>query len=346
MTTKLSRETRSRSEFGLEWLLSIEAEELYELLLSKRCDTLPAGDSSATAELVEAGFAIRPYGSDERLLPIPPEVAVGRALTRQTQKWLRAAPDLDRAVKTFQQLHQLNAAPSNKAQLLDTADGRQQSATSLISAARHDVCLMQPYPYWMADLSRDDPDHSSSPDSGSVDQGVRHRFLYDERILSDAGFRATALKEIDSGIEARVAHHLPTWMLIADSASALYLPEPSTGVGAGTQDSGLVALLQLAFDAVWSSARPLHGSARAELLSGPEREVLMLVASGRTNGAIARLLGVTDRTVRRHVRALTDFYGSNDRTTLIAAIISSGTTDAAHTPTTNGLSDAARIRPA
>jgi serine/threonine-protein kinase PknK len=41
-----------------------------------------------------------------------------------------------------------------------------------------------------------------------------------------------------------------------------------------------------------------------DVLSGREREVLALMAEGRSNAGIARLLWVTEGTVEKHVRAI------------------------------------------
>ena len=44
-----------------------------------------------------------------------------------------------------------------------------------------------------------------------------------------------------------------------------------------------------------------HAQDRVERLTAREREVLSLVAEGRSNAAIARQLGLTDKTVERHI---------------------------------------------
>ncbi len=183
---------------------------------------------------------------------------------------------------------------------------------------------MQPYPYWMTDCSRDDADHASTPDTDWTIRGVACRYLYDERILGDQAFRKRALAEVAHGAQARAVVTLPTWMLIIDSTSALYLPEPSTGRGASTTARGLVASLQIAFDSIWSTARPLHAPTGQEELAADHQELIMLVASGRTNGAIARTLGVTERTIRRRMVTLYEHFGTQDRASLLAAIIALG----------------------
>jgi len=60
----------------------------------------------------------------------------------------------------------------------------------------------------------------------------------------------------------------------------------------------------------------LHGGTgnRADALTGREREVLALIAEGRSNREIARLLGVSEKTVKAHVSSVLAKLGVQDRT--------------------------------
>lgn len=307
----------------LGWILSDAAERLYRALLRGECPALVPTDSGA-GELVDHGFATYPYGTKTRLLAIPPEIAVGRAVTTQTHRWLQLAPSLDDAAESIRLLRQIDTSASRPDPVLDNHDDRQLSAESTLASARREICVMQPYPYWMPGSSRDDAEQASTPDNDWTTRGVVCRYLYDERILSDDGFRKRALAEVAEGAQARVVSTLPTWMLIVDSARVLYLPEPTTGRGASTSASGLVASLQITFDSIWSTARPLHAPTIASDLAVDQRELIMLVASGKTNGAIARTLGVTERTIRRRMVTLYEHFGTQDRVSLLAAIIAVG----------------------
>ncbi len=55
------------------------------------------------------------------------------------------------------------------------------------------------------------------------------------------------------------------------------------------------------------------------LLSKREREVLPLIAAAKTNGQIAKELGISERTVEKHVASILDKTGLGNRKLVIAA---------------------------
>ena len=56
------------------------------------------------------------------------------------------------------------------------------------------------------------------------------------------------------------------------------------------------------------------GGNRAEALTSREREVLARIAEGRSNREIARLLQVSEKTVKAHVSSVLAKLGVQDRT--------------------------------
>jgi DNA-binding NarL/FixJ family response regulator len=62
------------------------------------------------------------------------------------------------------------------------------------------------------------------------------------------------------------------------------------------------------------AARPGGDSRGIGALTGREREVLALLADGRSNREIARMLTVSEKTVKTHVSAILAKLGVADRT--------------------------------
>ena len=61
-----------------------------------------------------------------------------------------------------------------------------------------------------------------------------------------------------------------------------------------------------------------------ETLTPREKEVLELLAEGRSNKAIARQLGISDQTVKFHVAAISGKLGAANRTDAVRLAIRSG----------------------
>jgi NarL family two-component system response regulator LiaR len=67
---------------------------------------------------------------------------------------------------------------------------------------------------------------------------------------------------------------------------------------------------------------------QAEQLTGREREVVRLVAQGRSNSEIARALVISDKTVKTHISNILSKLGLQDRTQLAIYAIKRGLVDA------------------
>nr|WP_269151130.1 helix-turn-helix transcriptional regulator [Spelaeicoccus albus] len=68
------------------------------------------------------------------------------------------------------------------------------------------------------------------------------------------------------------------------------------------------------FELLWTAATPLPRSGRADSADPSiDRDVLLYLASGATDGMIARHLNVSPRTAQRRVRALMESLGAGSR---------------------------------
>ena len=303
--------------------LSPIEEEIYLTLL--RTPHLPFGDlavelgrgqqsvRTAVANLEGLGFVTRLAGSPTRLVASHPEVAVNALVERRTDELAQAqaiASELAAQVPA-----EVRARPD---ELVEIVSGRAAVAARFVQLEQGitDELLVLDRPPYAQDASR-----TNAPETVLLDRGVSVRGIYAPEAFEIPGGFEQARLSVEAGEQARVHADLPMKLAIGDRAVAL-LPMTLDGV----VDSALVirapmvvsALVRL-FDALWEQACPLpswrpgvdgQGDGRPV---GIDHEVLALLATGMTDEAIARELGISVRTLGRRTARLLATLGARTR---------------------------------
>ena len=147
----------------------------------------------------------------------------------------------------------------------------------------------------------------------ALQRGVRCRVVYDRSSLTEPSQPRTIEALTAAGEDARVSAEVPMKLVICDRRLALTplsLQHGLTEAALVVHASGLLDALAALFESVWQRAIPVP-----ELISPADehRRLLMLLASGLKDEAIARQLGIGERTVRRRIAALADRLGARTR---------------------------------
>lgn len=136
------------------------------------------------------------------------------------------------------------------------------------------------------------------------------------------------LRRLNSaGAQVRTAHTLPLRLIVVDRSLAIVpVPQPEDGEIAAVvlRSETLVGVLRGIFEHCWAAASVLRepdtGASPAAPEAGGEwrptgrhRELLRMLEGGLTDEAMARKLGVSERTVRRLVSELTERLGAASR---------------------------------
>ncbi|WP_031074414.1 helix-turn-helix transcriptional regulator [Streptomyces sp. NRRL WC-3742] len=155
-------------------------------------------------------------------------------------------------------------------------------------------------------------------DEQALNRMVRMRALYQESVRNDPPTLAYAQWTTERGGEVRTSPVLPTRLLIFDRATALVPIDPGNSRAGAlcTTSPGIVATLVALFEQTWDAAAPLGAVRRGaaeEGISQGERELLKLLASGMTDEAAGKRLGVSMRTVRRQMAALMERLQATSR---------------------------------
>lgn len=169
-------------------------------------------------------------------------------------------------------------------------------------------------------------------------RGVRVRLLLAHALRTDLRARAV-LKEIcAAGGRVRTVGRLPRQVIIVDDTVAFLLGDDAVGpAGVVIRHAETVRLLHGVIETTWDAAEPYEPDGAAELGYGEvahdlQRTVVELLASGRTDEAIARHLGMSVRTCRRHIA------------TVLAGLDAVSRFQAGALAASTGLLDARRLR--
>lgn len=147
-----------------------------------------------------------------------------------------------------------------------------------------------------------------------VAQGRSSRAIYPARAWREA--RETLELRASVGEEIRLLPALPTRLIVIGITHAV-LPEPlgyADEPRSLVRQPGLVHALTLWFEALWEQASPVSALDQdGRERSGEDRFLLRLLAQGAKDEQIARVLGISLRTVRRRVATMMTELGVDSR---------------------------------
>ncbi|MQS07662.1 helix-turn-helix transcriptional regulator [Streptomyces alkaliphilus] len=155
-------------------------------------------------------------------------------------------------------------------------------------------------------------------DLAQLERGATIRTLLPRSARADRAAVQYATRIREAGAQVRCAGVLPSRMLIYDGTGAvLPIDVDDTARGAVVvRDQALMAFLRRLFDHFWEHSEDFldPGGAPGDAAPrGPARDVLLLLATGRTNEEIAERLGTSPRTVVRTVTELMERLGADSR---------------------------------
>ncbi|HET6709999.1 LuxR C-terminal-related transcriptional regulator [Amycolatopsis sp.] len=317
----------------LEGMLSPGAVALYESMLREGPIPLdgPTAGGPSMAELLEKGFARRDYRTDPdtpQLVAVEPARAVDHAILAAQQSVLEQSRQIQAAREHLDVLQAIYRAAHGQAgisgiEVLDDAARVAAMSVELCLSAREEFLSFATH------RNRKAPDRRTAMTfpAAVTARGVVLRNVYERSALEFAGAQEIVAASVAAGWQLRVAPELPMRMVIADRHAALVPLGVSGADGALlVRTPNLVAALRVLFDLIWAQAVPLGDTARdaGTGLTPAQTKVLELLATGMTDGAIARHLGSSERTVRRHVSGLLEALQADNRVAAVYAAVRRG----------------------
>jgi DNA-binding CsgD family transcriptional regulator len=271
-------------------------------------------------ELV-AHFLLQSTPADkERFLPVNPELAAARL-----------AEPLEDAIRSFRTA--VNGARDSLLQLMPaylgrTASGSVSGGLEIVSD-RAEVQLMinQAISKCTRELMTVQPGGKRDPanlqealpfDLAVAQRGVRFRMIYQHTTRTQLSMRSYVNTMVEAGAEIRTADQLPDMLFIVDREVA-FIPKrshPDQVPGAVVvREPVLVSFLCTLFDQFWIAATPFlaEGPGYQNVSGDLKRSLLELLAQGLKDEVVARRLGMSVRTCRRHIASLMQDLGAESR---------------------------------
>jgi DNA-binding CsgD family transcriptional regulator len=185
----------------------------------------------------------------------------------------------------------LAPAPLGGIEVIEDPKGIRARVDQLSGSARHSICALQP-------RTGAHPDRSA---------GRAQPHAIPTRLVVESG----SAGEYGSVTVRRSPNPLPCRMVIIDEAVAVAAGQStaSRGVAMVVEEPVLVRGLLCLFEATWAACT----RATPDSPTLDERNLLERMATGSTDEAIARLLGISDRQVRRRAARLLQRLGVSSR---------------------------------
>ncbi|MGC5165592.1 helix-turn-helix domain-containing protein [Luteimicrobium sp. DT211] len=267
----------------------------------------------AVDRLLAVGLVTGLDTTPARFAPVDPALGL-TALIRVRQAELERAAS---AVQTYAaDFHErtLRSQPHRLVEVLEGPTAITERVAEVLLAAQHEVLAFDTPPYVAAEPN------APVAEQQVLARGVRVRAVYATEVLSVEGRTENIREVVALGEQARVVPHVPLKMVLVDGNIAVI---PLTDSEEGTRTAAVVvrrsrlcdALVEL-FEATWSQGAPLFAPAGAEAdreLSAVDRELLGLLGAGLKDEAVGRQLGLSERTVRRHIAELVTRLGATSR---------------------------------
>lgn len=333
-----------------------DAENTYESLLARGRGTLEqlASDTelapdqlrAALETLEECGVVRRTETSPPLYSAVDPGIALEVLLLHREEEVKQARA---RALELSERFHQVTAG-RDPTKLVEIITGQQavlERIDQVQRSARHEIRCFDTPPYAGKAIV------ANRSEKDLLERRGVARVIYDRAAVEQPGRLSDLEEGVAWGEQARILPELPMKLLLVDDRiGAVPLQSSPTAIESTilVHPSGLLECLSALFDALWQLALPLdleveRGDRPPGDPSRDERRILSLLTAGLPDEAIARQLGISDRTYQRRIHNLMEHLHVQSRFQLARQAIRRGWLEGAvaedhHAADLNGRSQA------
>jgi DNA-binding CsgD family transcriptional regulator/DNA-binding MarR family transcriptional regulator len=285
--------------------------------LSGRTNLTTAKTARALAGLAKRGLVTRLPGRPARYTAVEPSLAGSVLISKREHELRQLQQHLNKLDEAFH-TEVSTLRPGEYVEVIEGAPKIFRTFVRVQRCARQQVRAFDKPPYFVVAGKHGD-EGPNFEERGSLSAGtIGYRVVYDQESVATPGRLENIWEGINLGEQARVGSSLPVKLVICDDTLAI-VSSPAdyqNEIAHLVHPSSLLDLVSGLFEAVWDRAIPLNrfeSKSAPEMLSSRDRQLLGLLASGATDGAIARTFGWSTRTVQRHVQQLMAQVGARTR---------------------------------
>ncbi|WP_354641487.1 LuxR family transcriptional regulator [Kitasatospora camelliae] len=296
-------------------ILSPEARELYLRIVAAggRLESVPDADGPLRSELLDLGLLIPDSHDPDCSTVVDPAHIAGR-LSSQWQE--QALALLSRAVNVPTALQDLSQAYGSLGHLVESGGPVEyvhgvaeisQRLEILVEGAYKEVLTAQP--------GGSRPQHLiqriGDRDVVLVRRGVSRRTIYQPSARYSPPTRQYAERMTELGAEIRTLAEPFTRLIIVDREVAV-IPAQGDEKAAFIHDAAVVRYLTGTFEGLWDRAIPFPGATEVpqEVISRLRTRIVQMLIQGVGHRVIARSLGISERTLARHIADIREEYGA------------------------------------
>lgn len=304
----------SESHHGLVYQALVSAPRSTVDALAKRTLLSESAIRDSLTELQQFD-AVTPVDSTKEVWEARRPDLVAAEAMRQFGVWRAQLLEAEERLTTAFRYARYEETSALDFEILQGSDAFFERFKQLQPKARSHVWGIDRPPYYW------EPDEIHRQERMQIEQmaaGITYRTIYQESESDSPVRNASMARSVASGENARVLARPPIKMTIIDCEVGVVALDPPAGAEGSlstllVRRSTLLDAFCNIFESLWSLAVPVNLDRQNQELSKREREILTLMASGAGDDAIARRLGVSRRTIVRHIGRLLEHLGSTTR---------------------------------
>ncbi|WP_369171280.1 LuxR C-terminal-related transcriptional regulator [Streptomyces sp. R28] len=241
-----------------------------------------------------SGFvAVSPDEATTRvLLPLESELRARRARVEEIRRRLVSfTPVFDASLLARENRRQI--------ELIDNLDDVRAAIADLSAKSRKEILTAQP-----GGGRREDVLVEAAPrDYDTLRRGVEMRILYQHTARSSRGTQSYVEQVSRLGAQVRTLDDQFMRFLIFDRECAMFATPGNPNRAVVIRNPHVVSFMVEAYERLWLTAEPFEaeGDSQPEIMDDLKDAIVRLLTAGMTDAAVARRLGMSVRTCRRHV---------------------------------------------